>query len=205
VLTLAVLLVKAFLAGGISALPFGPMGILCLQRTLDHGRRAGMIAAAGIALALGLWGVMVAQGMHQVSVWFAGKEGWVRLGLGLALIATGLSGMRSKPLVRAGPSTAPCLGGFISTFCAVLGNPVTIVTLASVFAILGLVQVHLDWARALGLMMAIVLGAMTLWLGMAEMLVRLHRRWGDATTLRVTRWLNVGLLVSGLLYILAGD
>jgi hypothetical protein len=56
------------LTGGISALPFGPMGILCLQRTLDQGRRAGMIAAAGIVVALGLWGVMVAQGMHQVSV-----------------------------------------------------------------------------------------------------------------------------------------
>ena len=198
-LTWPTLLIQAFLAGSVSALPLGPMGILCVRRTLQHGRGAGLWAAAGIAVALGLWGLVVAQGMNLVSPWFAGREAGLRLGVGIVLIVEGWRGLRREPGTTT-ERTSPVSrwGGFITTLCGVGGNPLTPATLAAVFTVVGLLRVELDGARAAGLVAAIGLGAITLWVGLAEALLRMHRRWGDVVTARLSRGLSGLLLVSGI-------
>ncbi|MCL4176922.1 MAG: hypothetical protein KJ072_04145 [Verrucomicrobia bacterium] len=204
-LTFQVVLIKAFLAGGVAALPLGPMGIWCLQRTVGHGRRAGLLAAAGIAAALGLWGWVVVHGLEFVSGWLVAGTPWVRYGLGIALLTAGASGIRRPPPRTAIPSaSASDWGGFAMTFCGVATNPVTLVTLAAVFGAIGLVRVELDAMRAVGFVTAIGLGAMTLWIGLAELLLRLRQRWGDVATSRVSRALSGLLVLLGASYLLAG-
>jgi putative LysE/RhtB family amino acid efflux pump len=205
VLTFQMVLIKAFLAGGVAALPLGPMGIWCLQRTLGHGRRAGLLAAAGIATALGLWGWVVVHGLELVSGWLAAGTPWVRYGLGIALLTAGANGMRRPTPRTATPSaSASDWGGFAVTFCGVVTNPVTLVTLAAVFGVIGLVRVELDAMRGVGFVTAIGLGAMTLWIGLAELLLCLHQRWGEVATSRVSRALSGLLVLLGASYLLAG-
>jgi hypothetical protein len=86
--------------------------------------------------------------------------------------------------------------------CGVGGNPLNLATLAGVFTVFGLVHLELDGARAVGLAAAIGLGAMTLWFGLAEALVRLHQRWGDVVTIRLSRGLSGLLLISGIGYLM---
>lgn len=204
-LTFQVVLIKAFLAGGVAALPLGPMGIWCLQRTVGQGRRAGLLAAAGIATALGLWGWVVVHGLEWVSGWLVAGTPWVRYGLGIALLTAGANGMRRPPPRTAIPSAAASgWGGVAMTFCGVATNPVTLVTLAAVFGAIGLVRVELDAMGAVGFVAAIGLGAMTLWVGLGELLLRLRARWGDVATSRVSRALSGLLMFLGASYLLAG-
>jgi hypothetical protein len=150
--------------------------------------------------------LVVAQGMNLVSHWFTGREAGLRLGLGIVLILEGLRGLRREPGTTP-ERTSPVSrwGGFITTLCGVGGNPLTPATLAAVFTVVGLLRVELDVARATGLAVAIGLGAITLWVGLAEALLRLHRRWGDVVTVRLSRAFSGLLLVSGIGYLMTAN
>jgi len=144
--------------------------------------------------------------MNLVSHWFTGQESGLRLGVGIFLIVEGWRGLRREPGTTT-ERTSPVSrwGGFITTLCGVGGNPLTPATLAAVFAVVGLLRLELDGARAAGLVTAIALGAITLWVGLAEALLRLQRRWGDAVTVRLSRGLSGLLLASGVGYLMAAN
>ena len=64
------LFLKAVLIGLSIAAPVGPIGLLCIQRTLAHGRRVGFVSGLGAALADGVYGAIGAFGVAAVTQFF---------------------------------------------------------------------------------------------------------------------------------------
>lgn len=81
-LDILLMLGKGALAGFIIAAPVGPVGVLCVQRTLHQGRLAGLSAGLGAALADALYGCIAAFGLSLVSRWLQDHETLFRLGGG---------------------------------------------------------------------------------------------------------------------------
>src|SRR6267154_5041623 len=61
------LLLKGVLVGIIIAIPAGPVGVLCIRRTIFHGRLAGFVSGLGAATADAVFGVIAAFGLTFVS------------------------------------------------------------------------------------------------------------------------------------------
>src|SRR5207245_10720947 len=60
-------LLKGMLVGVVIALPAGPVGVLCIRRTIFHGRIAGFISELGPASADAMFGLIAAFGLTVCS------------------------------------------------------------------------------------------------------------------------------------------
>src|SRR5436853_7049958 len=73
------LLLKGVLVGIIIAIPAGPVGVLCIRRTIFHGRLAGFISGLGAASADAMFGIIAAFGLTFISELLLDYQGWLRL------------------------------------------------------------------------------------------------------------------------------
>ena len=62
------LLLRGLILGVSIAAPVGPIGLLCIKRTLVNGRVQGLVSGLGAATADGIYGLLGALGITVVSV-----------------------------------------------------------------------------------------------------------------------------------------
>ncbi len=161
-------LVKGLIVGFVIAAPVGPIGVLCVRRTLLYGRLSGVITGLGAATADALYGCVAAFGLTVVSDVLIGHGTWLRLVGGVTLCLIGLKTLFAVP---ARESTAPragtLVGAFASTLLLTLTNPTTILSFAAVFAGLGLVGSSAGYLAASTLVGGVFLGSAAWWLGLS--------------------------------------
>ncbi len=132
------LYVKGFILGLIICVPIGPVGLLCLRRTLTHGKSEGVASYLGAASVDGLYCSIAGFGVTAVSTFVVTEELWLRLAAGLVLIGVGIGIYVSAVQERDSPPTAEGpVRSYVSTFLLTLTNPVPILVFAAVFAALG--------------------------------------------------------------------
>ena len=122
------------------AAPVGPIGILCIRRTLDGGFRSGFLSGLGAATADGLYGLAAALGLAALSSFLLEWNGPLRTGGGLFLLYLGLRALldRSAPPAEGQPArTAPGTTDYFSTLFLTLTNPMTILSFSAIFTGLG--------------------------------------------------------------------
>lgn len=195
---------QGFAVGVLAAIPLGPMGMLCVQRTLTYGRRSGLVSASGLAVAAALWCLIAVKSLGLVADKLSLESNVFKLGLGLFLVAAAVGGWarghRPKNL-RIGKGGM--VGQFLSSLVVVMTNPITLVTLTAVLAVLGVVRVDLGVRGGLALMAAVFFGGMTLWVVVAQLLNLLRHRLGPAGCARINWSLNLVIFLMGVGYLLA--
>ena len=120
------------------AAPVGPIGVLCIRRTLAYGRASGFVSGLGAATADAAYGSVAALGLTFVTGLLVDAEAWLRLGGGVFLVFLGVKTFLSRPAERpvaAGRGGLP--GAYASTLALTLANPSTILSFAAIFAGLG--------------------------------------------------------------------
>ena len=120
------------------AAPVGPIGVLCIRRTLAYGRASGLVSGLGAATADAAYGSVAALGLTFVTGLLVDAEAWLRLGGGVFLVFLGVKTFLSRPAERpvaAGRGGLP--GAYASTLALTLANPSTILSFAAIFAGLG--------------------------------------------------------------------
>lgn len=130
---------KGLVLGIAIAAPLGPIGALCINRTLERGFWTGVAGGLGTALADGVYAALAATGFTALG----SSLGFIQLPLqvvgGLFLIYLGLSSLKPRVNVSAAPVAARgLLTTTAATFLLTIANPATILTFAAIFAGLGL-------------------------------------------------------------------
>src|ERR1039458_8977683 len=130
---------KGLIIGFGMAVPVGPVGILCIRKTLVGGHLRGLIIGLGAATADSLFGSIAAFGLSFVSDVIASQHFWLRLVGGGILLFLGIRTFRAKRKDPVVPyENKGMLGSYLSAFLLVLTNPVTIFAFIAVFAAFGL-------------------------------------------------------------------
>jgi len=160
------MLLRGLALGLLIAAPVGPIGLLCIRRTLDGGRALGLLSGLGAATADALYGAVAGLGLTFVSSLLIRQEWWLRLLGGLFLCYLGLQTFRAAPAVQAAPASARgLLGAYLSTFLLTLTNPATILSFTLVFAGMGLASATGgDYGRAAWLVLGVFAGSALWWL-----------------------------------------
>jgi threonine/homoserine/homoserine lactone efflux protein len=158
------MLLKGAALGFSIAAPVGPIGVLCIRRTLAGGRLVGFASGLGAAVADTMYGCVAAFGLTWVSGFLVSQKTWLQLIGGLFLLYMGVTTFRARPADRAasgGAGEGP-LKAFLSTFALTVTNPMTILSFAAVFAGLGLARAGSGPADA-GLMVAGIFTGSAAW------------------------------------------
>src|SRR5215204_6295967 len=79
------LFLRGLVVGFAIAAPVGPIGLLCIQRTLAYGRLIGVVTGLGAATADAIYGLVAGLGLTAVSSFLSGQRLWLGLIGGLFL------------------------------------------------------------------------------------------------------------------------
>jgi threonine/homoserine/homoserine lactone efflux protein len=189
------LLLRGMLIGLAIAAPVGPIGVLCIRRTLRDGPLAGLITGLGAASADAIYGAIAAFGLGAVMSRLTGISFWTQLIGGVFLVYLGLRTLLERPAEHAANvNRRGLLGAYASTFLLTLTNPATIIAFLAIFAGLGLGAGVAGW-NALLLVGGVFLGSATWWLLLSGGVSLFRSR----MTPRNLRWVNIvaGLILLG--------
>jgi threonine/homoserine/homoserine lactone efflux protein len=147
------------------AAPVGPIGVLCIRRTLADGQIAGLVSGLGAATADAFYGCVAGFGLTFISSLLIDQQMWMRLFGGLFLLYLGIKTLLSRPAEQAAKTTGNgLLSAYASTFLLTVTNPLTILSFAAIFAGLGLTNTTGSYASALILVLGVFLGSASWWL-----------------------------------------
>ncbi len=181
------LFLQGLVVGFSIAAPVGPIGLLCIQRSLRKGRVAGLISGLGAATADAVYGSIAGFGVAYISNFLVKEQTWIRLVGGVFLLCIGLRIYLSVPK----PSAAEAeernlLGYYASTFALTLSNPLTIISFAAIFAGLGLAGSGGNYAGAVALVSGVFSGSTLWWIILSTGVGSLRDRLGP----NGMRWVN---------------
>jgi threonine/homoserine/homoserine lactone efflux protein len=133
-------LLKGIVVGAVIAVPVGPVGILCLHRSIFDGQLSGLVSGLGAATADALFGAVAAFGLTFVSDWLFGYENALRAVGGIYLLYIGGSALTTevRDKIAEQSSAETLFRDFASAFALTITNPVTILVFLAIFAALGL-------------------------------------------------------------------
>jgi threonine/homoserine/homoserine lactone efflux protein len=189
-------LLRGMVIGFSIAAPVGPIGVLCIRRTLAEGRAAGLLSGLGAASADAIYGFVAGFGLTYVSNILVGYQSWIRLVGGLFLCYLGLRTFVSKPAESAEQVKGEgLLRDYASTFFLTLTNPMTIISFAAVFAGLGIGSATGDYGAATLLVLGVFAGSAAWWLMLSGGVSLVRSRF----TPRTLGWVNkaAGLVILG--------
>lgn len=188
---------RGLLIGFSIAAPVGPIGLLCIQLTLNRGRRYGFAAGLGAATADAFYGFVAGFGLTLISQFLLSQQRWLQLMGGLFLCYLGLRTFFTIPpeenTLQADTRGATAVT--LQTFFLTLTNPVTILAFTAIFAGMGLANQSLSAGQAAVFVLSVFAGSALWWLLLSGGVSLLHGR------IRPThlRWINrlSGLIILG--------
>ena len=102
--TIVSIVFKGMMIGIIASAPMGPVGVLCLQRTLNKGRWYGFVTGCGAALSDLFYALITGYGMSFVFDYVSNNVFYLQLFGSILLLIFGIHTFRSNPVkaLRAG-------------------------------------------------------------------------------------------------------
>lgn len=193
----SILFVKSLFLGLAIAAPLGPIGALCINRTLERGFAAGVAGGLGTALADGVYAALAAVGFAAFSEVLGLIDTPLRLIGGAFMLWLGWKSMAPKPpRTAASVSARDLLGTTAATFLLTITNPMTILSFAAIFAGLGLASTTGTAGAAL-VVSGVFVGSMLWWCLLSGGVALARDRLPGAFALWVSRLSGIVLIGFG--------
>ncbi len=189
------LLLQGLILGLSIAAPVGPIGVLCMRRTLSVGRVAGFVSGLGAATADTLYGAVAAFGLSALTNALVNQRLALSILGGCFLAYLGIKTFFAVPAEKAAAVNASgLLGMYFSTLLLTLANPMTILSFVAIFAGLQL-NTGPSWSGPATLVLGVFLGSALWWLSLSGIVGLARERFTPAWM----RWVNriSGLVIFG--------
>ncbi len=189
----------AILAGLAIAAPVGPIGIICIRRTLDCGFARGFASGLGAATADGCYGLIAAVSMTSAIAAIIPYERPINLSAALLLLKIGVDTLFCAPRKCAEESPPDekknLFSAFFSTLFLTLLNPMTIISFIAVFASLGLKETESARETTYLTVLGIFLGSLIWWLFLCTAVAKVRTKLSGKTMRTINRL--SGLIIIG--------
>ena len=146
------------------AAPVGPIGILCIRRSLDKGILSGLLTGMGAASADAIYGSIAGFGLTLVSNFLVNNRFWLQT-IGIIFLAyLGIKTLLEKPAsaTKENSKSKNLLVDYFSGFVLTITNPMTIIFFTAIFAGLGISNTAGNYTAA-GLLVSGVFSGSALW------------------------------------------
>lgn len=178
------------------AAPVGPIGILCIRRTLAQGRIQGFVTGLGAATADAIYAAIAGFGLTIVATFLVEQQIWIRFIGGTFLCYLGIRTIFAVPKQATFHSTKNRISNaYLTTFFLTITNPITILSFGAIFAGLGLGNQQGDMVSASRMILGVFIGSSAWWFLLSG-LANLFRNKIDSVAMR---WVNrvSGIIILG--------
>lgn len=189
--------VKGVAIGFSIAAPVGPIGALCIRRSLAEGRAIGFATGLGAATADALYGCVVAFGLTAISTFLTRQQFWLSSIGGIFLLYLGIQTFRAQPSKQSAPARGSTLfSAFATTLFLTLANPATILSFVALFSATGFAASP-NTPTASALVAGVFIGSALWWLILSSSVDLLRSRFGP-------NWMRAVNRLSGCILIAFG-
>lgn len=204
------ILCKGFLIGVVVSAPLGPVGVLCIQRTLNKGRWYGFVTGLGAALSDLLYALLTGYGMSFVFDYVNKSLYGLQL-FGCALLMVfGIYTFRSNPVKSIRPTSGnkgTLVHNAVTAFFVTVSNPLIILLYVALFARFAFVSEGVLVFEAVTGYVGIATGAVAWWFTITYAVSRVRTQFnlrGIWLLNRVIGSIVVVVSIVGLIYTLTG-
>jgi len=195
---------KCMLVGIVASAPMGPVGILCIQRTMQKGRAYGIVTGAGAALSDIIYALVTGGGVAFVMniVDTPQKVFWLKLLGSSMLFLFGIFMFRTHPKSfhkNGANGKGTLLHNFTTAFFLTLSNPLIIFLFIALFNMVTFPIPDKFFLNCIGYI-SIIGGAMLWWLGLTYVIDRMKSSFGLRGIMRLNKGIGAAVLVSSVVY-----
>ena len=179
-------LLDGIIVGFSASVPLGPIGVLCIQRTLNRGRMAGFVSGLGAALSDTIYAIVAGFSLSFVLDVIEAQMLWLQLAGAVILIIMGVKIFLSNPAIqlrRQKRKNSSLLQDFASTFLITITNPLAIFLFIAAFSVVGGEK---QFDMQLMLVSGVFIGAASWWLTLTS----LNGLFRKKINLRRLYWIN---------------
>ena len=201
------LVIKGMLIGIVVSAPMGPVGILCIQRTMHKGRTYGIVTGLGAATSDVFYALLTGSGMAFVMDFIERPEiiFWLKVVGSMLLLFFGLHTLLSNPIKamrRPTGKRGTLFQNFWTSFFLTLSNPLIVFLFIALFAQLTF-AIPADIVSSAFGYLSIFGGAMLWWLGLTYLITKMRDSFGLRGMFIVNRTVGVIVITVSVLYALA--
>ena len=198
------LILKGLLVGIIASAPMGPVGILCIQRTMQKGRAYGIVTGAGAALSDIIYALMTGLGMSFVMDFIDKEQNifWLKLIGSVMLFIFGVYMYKTDPrksMLQSSGGKGTLFHNFTTAFLITLSNPLIIFLFIALFNMLTFVIPGNWFGQCIGYL-SIVAGAMLWWLGLTYVINKMRNSFGVKGIQRLNRTIGCIVFAASIIY-----
>lgn len=199
--------IKGFIVGLGASIPLGPLGVMCVQKTLSKGRNSGFITGLGAAVSDTFFAAFAILSLALIQDFVTEYETGVLMFGGLAVVIIGLKIYLTNPVKQIRQST----GGkrhfedFFSAVIMTVTNPGAVFLILGLFAFVGL---DIDGQSARSLISAtlwgVFLGGSTWWFALSTSVNVFRKKFRLKQLLMINRISGIIIVVLGLVSFFEG-
>ena len=198
---------KGILIGLVASAPMGPVGVLCIQRTLNKGRWYGFMTGIGACVSDIIYALITGFGMSFVMD-FVGNEHnrfVLQLSGSVVLLLFGIYCYRSNPTKNMHQSSKNQKGTLahngITAFLVTLSNPLIIFLFIFLFAQFAFVVNDRPFEMTIGYI-SIIIGAMLWWFGLTWLIDKVRGKFDNYGIVLINRVVGCIVVIFSLIMLL---
>lgn len=192
------ILLKGMLIGVVVSAPLGPVGVLCIQRTLNKGRWYGFITGLGASLSDIVYAMLTGYGMSFIFDFLSANQFYLQLVGSLMLLIFGFYTFRSNPVQSIRPVSASkgtYFHNFITAFFVTLSNPLIIFLFIGLFARFGFLAPGVRLFEQISGYFFIALGAFCWWFGITYFVNKVRSRFNLRGIWMINRIIGIVVMI----------
>lgn len=199
---------RGFAIGVLISAPMGPVGILCIQRTLDKGKRQGFYTGVGAAISDLIYCILTGFGLSFIEEFLERNQNIIQLvgsgvliGFSIYLFKKNpVSSLRKPTTQETNSPKKSILGGFLFTF----SNPLILFLIIGLFARFNFSIPEISFAYYIFGFIAIIVGALCWWKFVTYSVDKLRAHFNVRSMWRINRVIGFIILLFAVVGIYTG-
>lgn len=200
------IIVKGMLIGIFASAPMGPVGVLCIQRTLNKGRWYGFATGVGAAASDIIYALITGFGISFVMDFVNNERNLFVLKIvgSVMLLLFGVYCYMSKPKKNLHPASnkkGTLVHNGVTAFWITFSNPLIIFIFMAAFAQFAFVRPDYPFEMVLGYL-SIILGALLWWFGLSWLIDKVRGRFDNNGIKIINRTIGIVVIIASLIVLI---
>ena len=197
---------KGMLIGLLVSAPMGPVGILCVQRTLNKGRWYGFVTGIGATVSDLIYALITGLGMSFVMnlVYNSQNRFFLQIAGSIMLLFFGIYSWRSNPVKnihRSSKTKGTLFHNGLTAFFVTLSNPLIILLFMAVFAQLAFIMPGKPLEMCIGYL-SIIAGALLWWFGLTWLIDKIRNKFEETGIIIINKVIGSVVILISLIILL---
>lgn len=195
-------IIKGIITGFILSLPFGPVGIYCMEITITEGRWKGYASALGMVSIDVLYGSLALLFLQRVDAWLVRYEKALTILVGIFLLLIAIRKLRQRvEIKRITHEVKTLVQGYFRFMLFALANISSVAVTIVIFTTLRVFDTNASSALY-QIPIGIFIGGAGTWFVTTKLLCKLRRMVKDESLIRISRVASIFILVAGIYFML---